>query len=192
MPKTKPQKRPQGGKPGTVEAKKAASGFSRHLPIIVLGIALQLALPWAYYTFFAPTEPAAAVPVTAEPKRAAAATPAVCPDDWAECPRVGGVDWVAMLELQGSADLQQTAALGSSSVDCSPDGMLSPQAVPGMHLFCVLPPPEGAAGVRQMLVGFKDMLRGQTPRATLVPAALKSPDQLIAVCQLESSRRRVD
>ena len=155
---TKPQQK-KPSKPKADENNSGTKGTTptgfKWSPIIIFGIfavCAQVFSPWIYVTFFGKS---VETPPVAAPKKPAAAAlkadPAICPAEWANCPRVGGVDWVSLLRLQETPELAD-AADANTSASCDPSSLLSAQAVPGMHLFCVLPPPEtGDLRVRQAL-----------------------------------------
>ena len=94
----------------------------------------------------------------------------MCPEDWSACPKVSGVDWVALEELE------PLAAPSAEALDAchEPESLLSPRAVPGMNLVCVLPPPAEGGAVATLAV-FPRMQRSRaaTPLVALVPPRLK-------------------
>ena len=111
-----------------------------------------------------------------------------CPEGWPDCPRAAGLDWDAILELQSSpAAVPSPAAIEA----CDPTSLLSPQRVPGMHLLCVLPAPEGESGrVAATLVAYSHMERGQQARVVLVPSQLRTNEQLMTAIYRSLGMRR--
>jgi len=112
---------------------------------------------------------------------------AVCPAGWADCPRVAGVDWPALLARERAAETQPSAA---TLALCEAQGLLSAQTVPGMHLVCVLPPPPASAAAAPgaeasaTLAIFDGMLRSAAPpRVLLLPANLRDGAHLVAAVQ---------
>ena len=148
-------------------------GRSVVIGVVGIGIAVlgQFMLTQGYFSSPPPPPPpkAGMRPTAANPKAAAAAgPPAVCPDDWKECPRVAGVDWVA---LEATAITVPTA----TELDAchQPSSLLSPRKVPGMHLLCVLPPPVGSAAA-SLLAIFPHMQRDAPVELLLLPPLKKA------------------
>ncbi|KAL1503177.1 hypothetical protein AB1Y20_011235 [Prymnesium parvum] len=105
--------------------------------------------------------------------------PPPCPAAWPNCPRSVDLHWDDVLELQSSA---ATTPSRASLAACDAPSLLSPQKVPGMHLLCVLPPPEGEhRRAAATLAAFPDMLRtAKQPSAIIVPPQLRTVAQLIS------------
>ena len=115
----------------------------------------------------------------AEPEVQLSGPPAVCPDDWAACPRVPGADWVALAELEASGK----AVVDDAAIEAcrGPKPLLSVQAVPGMHLLCVLPPPAGEESrVSATIAAFELMQRREVPSKVLLLPRLASADEVVA------------
>lgn len=112
--------------------------------------------------------------------------PAVCPPNWAECPKVAGADWVALsaLEQTPSADPSAEALAACHA----PSTLLSPWPVHGMHLVCVLPPPPAAvaegSGAAATIALFEKMEHHSSPSprpsAVLLLPRLQTAEQAIA------------
>lgn len=115
----------------------------------------------------------------AKPAPVPSGKPAVCPEGWADCPRVAGADWVSLEQLEASPFAMPSAeALEACH---APHSLLSPRPVPGMHLLCLLPPPkDDSAGAVATLAIWRDMLRRPTPSAVLLLPQLASAEQALA------------
>ena len=101
--------------------------------------------------------------------------PAVCPDDWQHCPRVAGVDWVALeatpITVPSAEELEACH---------SPSSLLSPRPVKGMHFLCVLPPPADSAAASTLVI-FPHMERAAPIELMLLPRLKKADDVVHAL-----------
>ena len=94
--KKKPSKKAPGasGKPAP-----RGGGWTRHLGLVLVAVLVQALLALGYLTFFdgsghhAAEDGPQAVVADKSPARLPAAN---CPADWADCPRVAGIDWVSV------------------------------------------------------------------------------------------------
>lgn len=162
------------------------SWVRKHLGFVLVAIGVQLFLTIGYLSWpEAPAQEAASARGAAEPL--GAGPPAVCPDDWDECPRVAGVDWPALFARERAPETQPTT---EALAKCEAHGLLSPLTVPGMHLVCVLPPPPAAAATRPgaeasaTLAIFDQMLSSSAPsRILLLPANLRTGEHAVAAVQ---------
>jgi len=159
-------------------AKHAAPGGTSYTSIGLLAVGGLLA---ALAVQVSLTGSAPASPQPTQPTQAAAPTkPAVCPDDWSECPNVGGIDWLALAELEASLAMPSVEAIESC---LGPTPLLSSRAVRGMHLLCVLPPPASSEGVvAATLAVFKEMVAQPSPSdVMLLPAGLTDATDVVKV-----------
>ena len=185
MAKSKPPKA-GGNKPA--QAKGKGSTTSSSLPagaglalIGLVGVGVAIALQ----SFLTATQPSVLDSVVEEPQappREPTGPPARCIDDWAECPRVPGADWVALAQLEESLDVEALDA-GAIAACKGPTPLLSAEPVLGMHLLCVLPAPMGEeARVAATLAVFTSMERRERPsRALLLPPLAKADDIVAAL-----------
>lgn len=166
----KHRKQPGGGGGGSKVPTDAPQSFlPRHFGMLALAVVAQGLLTAHYFSKKADPPP----PVEPPPVDASL-PPARCPDDWPECPRVAGADWVALAALEDSPFL--VAVEGCSR------RLLSSQAVRGMHLMCVLPPPAGESGrVSATLAVWRDMVRREMPSdVVLLPKAVRTTEHMQA------------
>jgi hypothetical protein len=178
-------------KPASKRAAAAAaagkpSWLRRHLGLVLVAVGVQLFLTIGYLSWpEAPAQEGASARGALEPL--CAGPPAVCPDDWDECPRVAGIDWPALFARERAPETQPTT---EALAKCEAHALLSPLTVPGMHLVCVLPPPPASAAARPgaeasaTLAIFDQMLRSPAPpRVLLLPAKLRTGEHAVAVVQ---------
>ena len=118
--------------------------------------------------------------------------PAICPEDWKECPKVAGIDWVALEAAEASPHAMPSfEALAGCH---APSTLLSPRKVPGMHLLCVLPPPAGAdapAAVSTVAIfAHMDGRTATSPSAVLLLPKLKKAEHAVAAVARKLRFRR--
>lgn len=158
----KPRKPPAAKVTPSGSHHKARAATSYLLPI-----ALAMLAPVAHHAYktfrqtptnHQPPKPPVVTPPNNEPSN--------CPSEWKACPATGGVDWVeALARPVPDAD----------PLPCDAEALLSPMAVPGMHVVCVLP---GAAGFEATLAVYKDMEK-RDPFLLYASAKAASVSQLI-------------
>ena len=158
-------KQPQPGKP---PAAPTSAGYG--------GIGLVLASVGLLVAFFA--GPASKTGSTSK-QPSNSKPPPICPNDWRECPKQPGVDWVKLSQLEGAA----LSGLSAEVIErcLGPTPLLSEREVPGMHLLCVLPPPSGEEHhVAATLAVFRNMLLQPQPTAAVLLPDLSSSDDVVA------------
>ena len=165
-----------GGGPSSVQRGRPSSvPFGpRGLAIGALGVGIAVMAQLMLTSTSPPPPPSRGLHASSSRPKAAPPTPAVCPDDWKQCPKVAGLDWVA-LEALAPREL----SVEELAVCHEPSSLLSPRPVVGMHLVCVLPPPDGSKAVSTLAV-FTRMERRSTPAALLLLPKLKKADHAIA------------
>ena len=103
--------------------------------------------------------------------------PAVCPDDWTECPKVPGADWVALEALAKTLEPPSAEALDEACHQ--PSSLLSPRDVQGMHLLCLLPPPKDSGAV-SLVAMVPRMNKATTTYPLLLLPELKKAEHVVA------------